>query len=326
VAALAVAWYHFAARDPVSVISLSGAYGFLGVEVFFVISGFVIPYALSRWGYTPRHYGRFLLKRVLRLDPPYLASILLMVLFYFLSFALHGFRGTQMQRLSATQLLLHLGYANVFFGYEWVLPVYWTLAIEFQFYLSIGLLYPLISSSSGRVRHATLICLGLTFLLSRSEAFVCHYVFLFLLGIVTYQYRERLLRLRPYLFAVVLLSACLFLGLGFAEAAAGAATALAIAFLNTTGGPLKFFGQISYSVYLMHASVGSTIIDFSSRRVSSLAGRLAVYLIAWGATILSAYLLYRLVERPSQRWSAGIDYRRKREGPTAPAMLDTESL
>ena len=101
---------------------------------------------------------------------------------------------------------------------------------------------------------------------------------------------------------------------------------MAIAFLNTGGGPLKFFGRISYSVYLMHASVGSTFIDFSSRRVSGLAGRLCVYLFAWGATILSAYLLYRLVERPSRRWSASIAYRRRREAPAVPAMLDTESL
>jgi peptidoglycan/LPS O-acetylase OafA/YrhL len=326
VAALAVAWCHFSATDPINVIKLSGAYGYLGVEVFFVISGFVIPYALSRANYSPGYYPRFLLKRVLRLDPPYIVSILLTLLVLFLRFAAHGFRGEQMQHVSAVQLLLHLGYVNAFFGYAWIIPIYWTLAIEFQFYVSIGILYPLISHRSQWVRHVTLICLGLTYLIDRSGTFIFHYVFLFLLGIVTYQHRNGLLGRTFYLCTVALLLACLLESLGLAITIAGVATALAIAFLDTSGGPLKFFGKISYSVYLTHIIVGDNILDFSLRRVHSTAGRLCLYVIAFGATILCAYLLYRLVERPSQRWSASIPYRREPKRLMVPTLLDTESL
>jgi peptidoglycan/LPS O-acetylase OafA/YrhL len=176
------------------------------------------------------------------------------------------------------------------------------------------------------VRNISLICLGLTFLLTPSEAFVCHYVFLFLLGIITYQYRKKLLAAKSFLCAVALLTVCLLVSLGPAITMAGLATALAIAFLNTSGGPFKFFGKISYSIYLMHASVGSAILDFSLHRVHGIAGRLSVYVIALGATILSAYLLYQLVELPAQRWSAGIAYQRKPERAGIPAMLDVESL
>jgi peptidoglycan/LPS O-acetylase OafA/YrhL len=325
-AALSVTWYHFSGREPIGLIKLSGAYGYLGVEAFFVISGFVIPYALSQAGYSLQSYPRFLLKRLLRLEPPYLVSILFMLLVIFLIYAYHGFQGEPVRPVSAMQLLLHLGYVNVFFGYEWFLPVYWTLAIEFQYYISVGLLYPLISSPSQWLRDATIACLGLTFLVAPWETFVCHYVFLFLLGIVTFQYRMRLLGGKGYLLRTALLTVCLILGLGAAITLVGLATALAIAFLNTSGGPLRFFGKISYSIYLGHAIVGLTILDIFLRRINGAIARFSLYAVAFGATILCSYLLYRLVELPAQRWSASVSYRPKTERTEAPTLLDTESL
>jgi peptidoglycan/LPS O-acetylase OafA/YrhL len=269
-----------------------------------------------------------MLKRALRLEPPYLVSLLLALLLILLSYISHGFQEQSSPRVTLAQVLLHLGYVNVFFGYRWILPVYWTLAIEFQFYLSIGLLYPLISSRWLWIRNITLVAAGLTFLITPAGAFLCHHVFLFLLGIITYQYRKKMIDGRDYLFRVVLLTVCLFVWLGVAITLAGLATALAIAFLKTTGGPLRFFGKISYSVYLTHACIGSAFLDFSLRRVSDTTGaRFSLYLAAMGITILSAYILYRMVERPAQRWSASVTYRREPERARAvPALLDTESL
>jgi peptidoglycan/LPS O-acetylase OafA/YrhL len=50
-------------------------FGYLGVDVFFVISGFVIPYSL--WGreYSLRQFPRYMIRRAVRLEPPYLASV-----------------------------------------------------------------------------------------------------------------------------------------------------------------------------------------------------------------------------------------------------------
>src|SRR5260221_3438469 len=50
---------------------------FHGVPVFFVISGFVLPLAMSRAAYRISDFPRFVLKRALRLEPPYLVSIAL---------------------------------------------------------------------------------------------------------------------------------------------------------------------------------------------------------------------------------------------------------
>ena len=97
VASLAVCWMHltsFKYNTPdgpfYSSLRLTGSYGWLGVEVFFVISGFVIPYSLDRAGYRLRDYPRFVAKRLVRLDPPYLAAVAAIVAY---AFAYAFFRG-----------------------------------------------------------------------------------------------------------------------------------------------------------------------------------------------------------------------------------------
>src|SRR5260370_41397871 len=55
-AALAVAWFHFTNGSgfvKTEWLQASGEYGWLGVDVFFVISGFVIPHSMYCGGYQP---------------------------------------------------------------------------------------------------------------------------------------------------------------------------------------------------------------------------------------------------------------------------------
>ena len=54
--------------------------GHLGVQIFFVLSGFVISYSVSRYRVDARFIGRFALRRSIRLDPPYWMSISLLCL------------------------------------------------------------------------------------------------------------------------------------------------------------------------------------------------------------------------------------------------------
>ncbi len=77
-AAVAVCYFHFTHGNPdflskTNILYQSGRYGFLGVDVFFVISGFVIPYAMYRGMYRFKNFGTFLLKRVIRIEPPFFA-------------------------------------------------------------------------------------------------------------------------------------------------------------------------------------------------------------------------------------------------------------
>src|SRR6266851_6024651 len=55
----------------------SGFHGWLGVQMFFVISGFIIPYSLHRSQYKTQYFPRFLLLWLVHLEPPYLVSVAL---------------------------------------------------------------------------------------------------------------------------------------------------------------------------------------------------------------------------------------------------------
>ena len=65
----------------------------MGVTAFFVISGFVLPLSLSSNGYRLSDAPVFLLKRAVRLEPPYLATILLIVTLGYVSTLVPLFRG-----------------------------------------------------------------------------------------------------------------------------------------------------------------------------------------------------------------------------------------
>src|SRR5271156_4737828 len=84
VAAFSVMWFHLTNLNPSplpanSLLRASGSYGYLGVQLFFVISGFIIPYSLSLRGYQINTDGlNFLGRRIARIEPAYLVSALLM--------------------------------------------------------------------------------------------------------------------------------------------------------------------------------------------------------------------------------------------------------
>lgn len=79
VAAVMVMWFHFTFALPDGVLRASGLYGYLGVEVFFVISGFIIPYSMDRPYRFAKDGLAFIGRRILRLEPPYLMSVLLIL-------------------------------------------------------------------------------------------------------------------------------------------------------------------------------------------------------------------------------------------------------
>src|SRR5690606_6163736 len=113
-----------------------------GVDVFFVISGFVLPLSLwMRWGadYNLANFGSFMRRRLIRIEPPYLISIILMILSWETVAVLRGEAPT----FSVCQIAWHIAYLPKIAGFDWIQPVYWTLGFEFCFYVVIGVTFPL---------------------------------------------------------------------------------------------------------------------------------------------------------------------------------------
>lgn len=78
VAAMLVIWYHFGEGFATSPVDQMLNHGYLAVDFFFVLSGFVLGYAYDgRWRSGSMTAGRFMLRRVIRLHPMVILSVLL---------------------------------------------------------------------------------------------------------------------------------------------------------------------------------------------------------------------------------------------------------
>ncbi|HMV47130.1 MAG TPA: acyltransferase [Blastocatellia bacterium] len=325
IASLAVCLFHLTNGKvdflPSGWLKSAGSYGWLGVEVFFVISGFILPYALCRASYQVRQFGTFLLKRVTRLDPPYIATIGLILFFNYLSAKTPGFKGGPFE-VSTLQIVLHAAYLNAFFGYEWLSPIFWTLAIEFQFYWLIGLLFPLVVHPRLWVRAGLLGVSAAMAVLVPAGGFVFHWLPLFMIGMLAFQTQASLIGKQSFFVGLGCLITFGSYTHGVLIAVVGAATATAIVLANFNSRTLFFLGKISYSLYLIHVVVGVKIVNLGSRYVSGMPGKLLVLTFALAASIAGAYALYRLIEAPAQRWASAIKFRSPKLKALVPATQD----
>jgi peptidoglycan/LPS O-acetylase OafA/YrhL len=126
-----------------------------GVWLFFVISGFILslPFASHRLRGTPapdlKHY---FLRRLTRLEPPYVINILLCALLLFV--VNHVALANVLPHLLAT-----LFYSHTFFygDLSTINPVSWSLEVEVQFYLTMPLLALVFAIRKGWTRRTVLI-------------------------------------------------------------------------------------------------------------------------------------------------------------------------
>lgn len=328
-ASLAVCWFHLTRfhyntpdRYAYAWLRQTGAYGWLGVEVFFVISGFVIPYSLYRARYRIRDFFTYLARRIVRLDPPYLAAIALILALACLS-SLKSGRPIEVETkpVDAARVLLHLGYLNIFFpGDTWLNPSFWTLAIEFQYYLLIGLVFPLVASRHAAVRLAAIAVLAAASVAAAPTlfpteapwaAFIPHLLCLFLLGILTFQFRVGLIRLVEYVPALVVVAVTSIVTLGRAPSLTGLAAVAVILANPRPAGILGFLARISYSLYLVHWPIlhyTLSVVGMKYLKAESDAARIFAILLTLAVCLASAYLLYIVVERPAQQWSKRFRY------------------
>ena len=122
------------------------AWGWLGVNLFFVISGFLITGILDDTKDRPNFYKRFYLRRALRILPAYLAVL-----------ALAGATGFVTPNYMVMCVLFLANMPGFFLrhGYLFYGP-FWSLAVEEQFYL----VWPWLYRRLGR-RGIFLVCLAL---------------------------------------------------------------------------------------------------------------------------------------------------------------------
>jgi peptidoglycan/LPS O-acetylase OafA/YrhL len=277
--------------------------GYLGVYVFFVVSGVVIPYSLDRTGYRTGMFLRFIGKRLIRIQPPFL---LLMLLLLAWNYGLYEFKGWGKPWLFGwSKFLLNATYLAPFFHEKWVFSIFWTLGVEFQFYLLTGLLFVTLRDYV-RVRYVVYaLILSLDFAVPhRLETVFHHYVF-FAIGFQAFLFHTGKINRPEFVVSVVALLAYASL-FELPEAACAAGLTLAGVFVFRIRTVISsFFGDISYSLYLTHGLAGSAVAIFTAGRLSGWSR----FGLAICVSLAFATLFHRWVEKPfirlSQRMKLG---------------------
>lgn len=306
-AALAVCLFHFSSGTNLtkfysSHLAHGFSWGYLGVEVFFVISGFVIPYSLYNTSYQLREFGRYFSKRVARICPPAYVNILLilgqwLVIDHFLH---HNM--ARIGAITAPQVESNLLFIVPFTHSHWFNGVFWTLALEFQFYIVVGLLFNKLFTAPSLARFLV-ISLALSALryfpgLPQENYFA--YNSLFMMGGATLLYFKGAFHLRDYLVVLAVFAFVASMVLSPVAMLFGLVTALLIAFVKVQHPLFAFFGKISYSLYLTHFLVGSTTEFIISRffHPTTELGNVGAISVCAVVAFCTAYGFFVLVEKP----------------------------
>lgn len=307
IAAMAVCWCHLTFGLPEyenTPLGHSGTFGYLGVDVFFVISGFIVPYAMYMARYELRNIWQFLAKRMIRVEPPYLISIAVSVLMWFAATLSPMYKGGE-PRVGGVQLLLHLGYLIPFFPkYEWISGVYWSLAVEFQYYLALTLLFPLLVSKKPAVRIASCLLFAASSLVLTQYRFLPQLAPLFTLGFIGMLRMIKLASWKEFWFVASICTGLAARSSGSYVTVTAVATLAVILLVKRAPVALLWLGDISYSLYLFHDMVGRRVVHLAARFVpADMKGILPIVAVLF--SILFALAMFRLVELPAKRMAAG---------------------
>jgi peptidoglycan/LPS O-acetylase OafA/YrhL len=319
-AAMGVVLYHFtgfggggpwpeSARETFPALGEVTRYGYLGVDLFFMISGFVI--LMSAWDRGPGEFG---ISRVTRLMPAYWASVLLGGAIYLVFGLGKGVPGLVVPNL--TMLQAGLGEDNVD-------AVYWTLWIELKFYFLIAVLAGIgITYRNCLIFMAAWLLCGVfaneadnkllqVMLVPTWNAYFIAGMALFLI----YKFGPTLL-LWGYVTAGWLLAVhwgawrtdVAFKGVHEVVAAV-AVTGIFIVMILVATGRLRWLrwrgltvlGALTYPLYLTHSQIALPLLDHAYPGLN----RWAALALVAAVSLLVAYAMYRLIERPAQAWLRG---------------------
>ncbi len=320
-AALAVVFYHYGFRGyaadgmthmPYPLLAPLAMYGYLGVQLFFMISGFVILMTASSGGLKS-----FVISRVVRLYPAFWICCSL-------TFLVSLLWGGTVFPVSFQQFLVNLTMLSGFVGVPAIDGAYWSLFVEMRFYAMVAVVVWL--GQIARAQHWLLAWLALALLLECLPSswplmgklrflLIVDYAAWFVGGALCYLIwqqgptRPRWLALsgcyllavlqavrslprieahyqvRPDLMVTLLLVTLIFV-------------LMLLVALRLSGPigrrPWLLAGALTYPLYLLHQNIGFIVFNHAYPQWNA-------HLLLWGMVglmLLAAYAVNRLVERP----------------------------
>lgn len=310
IAALSVVLYHFTfGYDNGNHILDSSKFYFtigrMGVQLFFIISGFVIMMTLSK----TKNIFNFIISRFSRLYPAYWVCMLLTItITTLISPPIHVYSFKQVIfNFTMFQDGLHIKNID---------RAYWTLFVELSFYIVMGVIFKLNQIKNIHVICIVWLLLCLLFyyfnipfgkyikvllLLRHAPLFISgigfyfifktkknHSLFLVFLGLCDYLiiFRESY---KPEISETLILLFIYFIMYLFVKGK------LKFIILK----PVLFLGAISYPLYLIHEEVGSTIIFWLKKFINQ---QIFYLPITISIVIFLAFLIHKYVEKPGMNY------------------------
>jgi peptidoglycan/LPS O-acetylase OafA/YrhL len=167
--ALTLQYYGAQGRVPVgaaAALDLLLRTGFIGVQVFFAISGFVLglPFALQHIRQARKvRLPRYFMRRLTRLEPTYIVNMTMLFALKAVAYLHWAGRSDLRPAVMLPHLVASLFYAHGFVYAEasTINNVAWSLEIEVQFYILAPLICSLYAVRSRAGRRVALLALGL---------------------------------------------------------------------------------------------------------------------------------------------------------------------
>ncbi|MFM7229482.1 MAG: acyltransferase family protein [Cyanobacteriota bacterium] len=310
--------------------------GWLGVPVFFAISGWCMAGLSER----SQGAGRFLLARLLRLHPPYLASVGVTLAALLIIKLTTGHNDITPLPSSPgavlATLLLATKPVTAVKAINWS---YWSLPVEFGFYVLTSLVLVLNQRRGrgpGQALLLLLLVLGLVLNLSGQRLIATPLFWLpwfphFALGWIAQQWSQARWSLLPAgLTAMVALAGAAvgqnqsmegghYVGPEALMATFAALATVGLLLLGRrrlgqglaagpVGATLTHLGQISYSVYLLHVPIGCYLLLRLRRGpwLEQLPLHMAYDAMVVLVIVAASSLFHRWIEQPCHRWSRRI--------------------
>jgi len=281
------------------------SYGSMGVDLFFMISGFVI--ALSAEGST---FSKFMASRIARILPTYWLALILTTAFLL-------WEGEVYRIVTLRQFLVNLIFLQRPMGEEFIDGVYWTIVIEMRFYLLVAALIAL-----GLYRFYAwilfawiLLCLvdfmGAAIGVLR-QAFITSYGFYFAAGGSFYFiYRKKYIRLSVMTIILSLVIALPNIIKRFGDNSAEISTVILLAiyglmfvittkrFVNIQWNWLPVAGAMTYPFYLIHEVIGFILM----RHMNFIKNGFIITIVVLMLMLMLMLMLSWIIHRCFERWA-----------------------
>jgi peptidoglycan/LPS O-acetylase OafA/YrhL len=309
-AALSVVLYHYTTRVNLSLeygifTKFHFEYGYLGVELFFIISGFVIFLTIDK-SKSPKE---FIIKRFSRLYPTYWICLTLT----FLITSLAGVANFQRRPFEAVIGFTMLQGFLEKLGIRSIDGVYWSLLPELIFYF-LMLILMIFRKIDKVVMFGTLWLIAML-ICSFMEGHVINGIkfflnlnfgMLFFVGILFYKMKHDEKARRSYKYYILILITYILYAISrrtFVDiVAVGFIYLIFILFVFSKlswiiNNQLVLLGEISYSLYLLHQFIGYIIMHYLV--INNIRFQGLILGIPLSITIVLAFLVTKYLERPA---------------------------